>query len=137
MSWKQPGPWPPGFRQDLTYEQILKEQVRVCEDLLSQGNRDGLERAILALSASLTPRMRDAQFTDDVEDLDEEWTSQVQVLEVARKRKLAASRNGCPDLVGRVNASPSLEHLAKQFAIILALLERKKMLLKLEVEESV
>lgn len=138
MAWKGQAPtWQQGFRQDITYEQIVREQVKVCLEALNNRERDMAEDSIKALSALLTPRMRDAEFIDDVEELDHEWVKVVAVKEVARRKALVGARNGCPDLVGPVSRRPDINHLVKQLAVIIALLERKKMLLRLEVEESV
>lgn len=129
--------FPQGFRQDITYEQILREQVKECLDCYNVGDRAGLERSLKALFALITPRIQDAEFREDVADLDEEWKRALKVKELARHKKLREAANGCPDLVGPISSHPDLEHLGRQLYTVLSLLERKKMGLKLEVEESV
>jgi hypothetical protein len=133
----QPPIFPQGFRQDLTYEQILREQVQVCLGCFNDGDRDGLERALKALFALLTPKVRDAEFREHVEDLDDEWKKKVREKEVARKVELEKSRNGCPDLVPMVQTHPDLNHLGRQLYEVLSLLERRKMGLRAVVEESI
>jgi hypothetical protein len=137
MAWRQQAqPFPQGFRQDITYEQILREQVKVCLDNFNDGDRDALERSLKALFALITPRIQDAEFRERVEDLDDEWKERMVQHEKERKKKLSAARNGCPDLVPKVSNRPDMNHLGRQLYAILSLLERKKMGLKLEVEVS-
>jgi hypothetical protein len=139
VAWKGQAPsgWQQGFRQDITYEQIIKEQIKVCLDALNSRDQALAEDSIKALSALITPRMQDDEFIQDVETLDAEWVKSVVVREAARRKRLAAARNGCPDLVAPISRRPDMNHLTKQLAVIIALLERKKMLLRLEVEESI
>jgi hypothetical protein len=103
----------------------------------NDGDRDGMESALTALSALMTPRMRDAEFIEDVEALDAQWKKTVHEREVARWKALMAADEGCPDLVPQVSRRPNMEHLARQFAVLLSLLERRKLALKPEVEDSV
>ncbi len=129
--------FPQGFRQDITYEQILREQVKACLDCFNDGDRDGLERSLKALFALITPKMQDAEFREDVEDLDDEWKRALEVKELARRKQLMRAQGGCPDLIPGVQKHPDLDHLGRQLYTVLSLLERKKMGLKLEIEESV
>jgi hypothetical protein len=128
---------PQGFRQDLTYEQILREQVRVCLDNFNIGDRDGLERSLKALFALITPRIQDAEFRETIAALDEEWTKAIAEKELVRKKKVHQLRNGAPDLVPPVDKKPDMNHLGRQLYTVLSLLERKKLGLRAEVEESV
>lgn len=133
----QAQPFQQGFRQDLTYEQIIKGQVQNCLDCFNDGDRDGLERSLKALFALLTPKMRDSEFVEAVDNLDDEWKEKMRKKQIERKKALAKASRGCPDLVPEVPMKPSLEHLGRQLNTVLSLLERKHMGLKLEVEESV
>ena len=138
MAWKGQIPqFPQGFRQDITYEQIMRQQVITCLDCFNEGDRDGLERSLKALFALITPRVQDAEFREDVGDLDEEWKKAVSTKEAIRNKALKVAANGCPDLVPPVFKRPDLEHLGRQLYTVLSLLERRKMGLKLEVEESI
>jgi hypothetical protein len=137
MAWVRGQQLPAGFRQDITYEQIIKEQVKTCLDCYNSRDRDGMESALTALSALMTPKMRDAEFIEDVEALDAEWKKTVARREKIRRQQLRASDEGCPDLVPAVSQRPNLDHLARQFAVLLSLLERRKLALKPEVEDSV
>ena len=137
MAWRQPNPnFPVGFREGLTYEMILREQVKVCLECFNAGDRDGLSRALAALFALITPRIQDSEFREDIDDLDDEWDRVIKVRERARRKQMIQARWGCPDLVPGVERKPSIEHLGRQLYTVLSLLERKKMGLKLEVEMS-
>jgi hypothetical protein len=135
LAWKQANPnFLPGFRQDLTYEQILREQVKVCLECYNYGDRDGLSRSVDALDSLITPRISDSQFREDMDALDDEWQEKTKTKEKDRKKALSKAGGGCPDLIPEVDGRPDMGHLRRKLYTILSLLERKHMGLDFEVE---
>ena len=135
MSFKRDAQQFSQFRQTLTFEDIVKQQISKCLLAMSDNNLEVSQAAIRGLVNLVTPKMSDMDYLDAMIALDEEWKDEQKVKAREFERKLRAARGGCPDLVAKPSALPGQQYWEDAFAICLALFERRGLLMKFSVED--
>lgn len=125
------------FRETLKHEDHIHNQIEVCRNTLNRGDRAEVMNAVESLLTLVTPHMEDEEFLAELEENDEKWKKELAKRTAAYERRRKMAADGCPDLVPKPDQKPDLDHWKKVFMIACALFERKGLMLKIDVEDSV
>jgi len=125
-----------GVRESLTFEDILRRQVEKCADALSSNNRDYAEATITTLGDLITASLSDEEWLGELADKDDAWDADLAVRMKEYEIKKRKARGGCPDLVDMPSRRPDVNFFRGIYRIHLDLLDRRKMLTRRKVVES-
>src|SRR5438876_61496 len=103
----------------------------------NRGDANEVMYAVESLMLLITPNMIDEHFLEEIQTLEDDWQEKKTMIEKEHRKALIAARNGCPDLVANPSQKPDMEHFKKSFMIACALFERRNLMLKVEVEDSI
>lgn len=125
------------FRQSLTFEDIVKQQISKCLEARNLGEERGYIDSVSGLVDLITPKMMDEIYIAKIRKLAETDNLKAEVLRKDYKKQLRACSGGCPDLVEPPSGVPDRQYWQDAFAICLALFERKGLLMKPAVEDYI
>lgn len=121
---------PPFFRETLSYQEQLRDQIRVFRDYANEGYEDFMGYALDQLEIMLTPDILDAQFDNDKQRIDEELEDRhIESLARNLERRKAAA-DGAQGVIPGPFTGPDKQYLQAKFYAIVQLLQRKRLLLK-------
>ena len=136
MSFNQYNPFQ-RFRETLKHEDHIHNQIEACRMSFNRGDANEVMYAVESLMLLITPNMIDERFLEEIQTLEDDWQEKKTMIEKEHRKALIAARNGCPDLVANPSQKPDMEHFKKSFMIACALFERRNLMLKVEVEDSI
>ena len=135
MAYKPPQQQFSQFRQTLTFEDIVKQQITKCLAAISFNDLQASQASIRGLINLVTPKMSDTTYLEEMQGLDDDWQDTLKLKEREFKKKLRAAAGGCPDLVDKPSIMPDQQYWEDAFSICLALFERRGLLMKFAYED--
>jgi hypothetical protein len=130
---QQPGQY---FRESLTYEEKIGNQVSVCLKAFNENDSDFMHSAVDALLVMTPVRLYDEQFSGELLDLDETWEGEKRRKMKAWERRLAEAEGGCPDVIRKPSLQPDRSYWERKFVMLVNLFDRRGIGLKLEKTDS-
>jgi hypothetical protein len=134
LSFKNQGQPFQRFRESLTFEDIVKEQIKKCGEMMSQNDLQGSAAAVRVLVRLVTYKMNDQLFTEQMLELDEEWKGKMAEKNQEYQKRMKESSEGCPDLTEKPSELPGQDYWDDAFSICLDLFERRGLLMRQVVE---
>ena len=122
------------YRDNLAFDEQLRDQIRVCRFARNEGMSDVYENAIEMLENLVTEGLVDKRYVDEKRVLEEEFKSKEEAL--LREWRESRKRALCPDVLERPDLKGDLGILDKRFCIVLALAERQGLLLRGRFEDE-
>ena len=132
MAYKPPPQQFSQFKQSLTFEDIVRQQITKCLQFKNDNDEIKYVSAVKGLVGLVTPKMSDETYLTQMNRLQTGWESKSLKIQTKYKRELVAARGGCPDLIQSPSDSPDREYWEDAFGNCLALFERRGLLMKFE-----
>ncbi len=119
------------FRDKLEYQDTLLKQIDECRESLNLGDALYIKLSIETLLHLITPDLIDEAFKAQLKILDEEFAIDFAIKQIEYKARIKLAMS--PDVVPKPSNVPPMATYALQFRACLALLQRKKLLLKPQI----